>query len=436
LHEALVSRPGCCIRRLAGTRSSEVRFTRFLRNDKVTVEAMAAHAAALTRARCAGREVLAIQDTTTLVMGGKRARAAGFGPVGKGGNLGGLSLHPVLAVDAATGSVLGLLDLTLWNRSGGVPVEPRAKRAVADKESQRWVEGMMRATEALPDAAALTVVADRESDIYAEFALRPAGVHLITRAAQNRRIATPRGAPKTLFALAETLPEQGRTVVSIPAAPGRAARNATLALRFAAAVLRRPKTGVQDGFPETVTLTLVEAREIGVPADGTKPLLWRLLTTYTVETVAQALKVIDHYRVRWTIEQLFRTLKTAGFDIEETDIGTPEPMIRFAAAALLASVTIMQLVQARDGTTDEPLTLTFAADEAPLLEAVSARLEGKTERQRNPHPKGSLAFATWVIARLGGWTGYYGKPGPKVLRIGLTEFRAIKFGARLDLHNV
>ena len=61
-----------------------------------------------------------------------------------------------------------------------------------------------------------------------------------------------------------------------------------------------------------------------------------------------------------------------------------------------------------------------AADEAilglvedqPLLEAFCATLEGKTERQKNPHPKGSLAYAAWVAARLGGWTGYYGKPGP------------------------
>ncbi|MGL4962523.1 MAG: hypothetical protein ACRC67_14925, partial [Inquilinus sp.] len=46
-----------------------------------------------------------------------------------------------------------------------------------------------------------------------------------------------------------------------------------------------------------------------------------------------------------------------------------------------------------------------------LLEACCAQLEGKTQRQKNPHPKGSLAYAAWVCARLGGWTGYYGKPG-------------------------
>ncbi|MBI2740454.1 MAG: transposase, partial [Rhodospirillales bacterium] len=42
----------------------------------------------------------------------------------------------------------------------------------------------------------------------------------------------------------------------------------------------------------------------------------------------------------------------------------------------------------------------------------------------------------WVIARLGGWTGYYGKPGPKVMRIGLAEFRAIRYGASLVGHDV
>src|SRR6185437_14642020 len=40
LHEALVARPGSCIRRLGGTRSREMRFTRFLRNAAVTADEM------------------------------------------------------------------------------------------------------------------------------------------------------------------------------------------------------------------------------------------------------------------------------------------------------------------------------------------------------------------------------------------------------------
>jgi hypothetical protein len=163
---------------------------------------------------------------------------------------------------------------------------------------------------------------------------------------------------------------------------------------------------------------------------------WRLLTTHTVATIDDARRVIGFYRTRWTIEEFFRTLKTAGFDIEEADIGDPQAMINFVAAATVAAVTIKQLVQARDGTTDQLLSDAFDPDDQPILEAVSARLEGKTARQRNPHPKGSLAFAAWVIARLGGWTGYYGKPGPKVMRIGLADFRAIKYGATLVFPDV
>jgi hypothetical protein len=72
----------------------------------------------------------------------------------------------------------------------------------------------------------------------------------------------------------------------------------------------------------------------------------------------------------------------------------------------------------------------------PILEAVSTQLEGKTARQKNPHPKGSLAFAGWVIGRLGGWTGYYGKPGPRVMRQGLDDFQRIKYGTTLRLQNV
>jgi hypothetical protein len=61
-------------------------------------------------------------------------------------------------------------------------------------------------------------------------------------------------------------------------------------------------------------------------------------------------------------------------------------------------------------------------------ERVCQSLEGKTQKQKNPHSKGSLAYATWVFARLGGWTGYYGKPGPIVMLRGLTQFHAIKHG--------
>lgn len=414
-----------------------MQFTRFLRNRSVTAPAMSRHAGEQTARRVTGREVVAIQDTSELVLGGRRARAAGYGPVGKGSALGGLLLHPVLAVEVGSEALLGLVSMQVWNRPGGGQRSTRRDRVTSAKESQRWIDGMRQAGEGLSQAASITVLCDREGDMYELFAQRPLNVHLVVRACQNRRIeqAAPQDA-KLLFELIDVQPEQGRITIEVPAAPGRSARTSELAVRFVSTLLRRPLHGADPTLPEALPVTLVEVGETAPPADGSKPIRWRLLTTHGVTNLTQAQRVVDLYRLRWTIEEFFSTLKKAGFDIEAADIGGPQAMINFVAAAVIAAITIKQLVQARDGATAQSLADAFEPDDQPILEAVSAKLEGKTNRQRNPHPKGSLAFAAWVIARLGGWTGYYGKPGPKVMRIGLTDFRAIKHGTTLVIHDV
>src|SRR2546430_17520609 len=79
--------------------------SRFLYNEAVTVAEMASTAAARTAGLVAGRDVLAIQDSSELAFGGQAARARGFGPVGRGGGIGGLLLHAVLAGGAAAGGL-------------------------------------------------------------------------------------------------------------------------------------------------------------------------------------------------------------------------------------------------------------------------------------------------------------------------------------------
>lgn len=434
MHAALVDRPGSCIRRLGGTRAREMQFTRFLRNEAVTAKAMAEHAAERTAARVSGREVLVVQDTSELALGGRRAKANGYGPVGKGGALRGLLLHAVLAVDAGTGAVLGLVDAQVRNRNGG-KVKSRRSRATAQKESQRWLDGTARAGAVLATARSITGVSDRESDIYEHFVQCPENMQLIVRACQNRRIETDDEKHMgLLFAHVDSLPEQGRLTVEIPPAPGRVGRQGELAVRFGRVELRRPLHGTSD-LPPTTAVTIVDVRETSA-AVGEKPIHWRLLTTHSVVRLADAQRIVGLYRMRWVVEEYFHTIKTAGFNIEQADIAEPEVMIKLVAAIAVAAVTVMQLVKARDGKTDQSLLEAFEPDDQPILEAISARLEGKTARQQNPHPKGSLAFAAWVIARLGGWTGYYDKPGPKTMRRGLDDFQRIKYGSILRLRNV
>jgi hypothetical protein len=401
-----------------------VRFHRFLRHARVSVSEMALTVGLRTAERASGRDVLVIQDTSEVTMGGREARAAGFGPVGRGGATGGVLVHPAIVVDARDHALLGLLDVKVWNRQGGKKQSKRG-RALAEKESRRWLEGAETAARLLGKARSVTVVSDAESDIYELFAGRPLGTHLVVRATRDRTLVE---GGKLLTTLAAQ-PAAAHIQRIIPAAPGRKERVARLALRFMCVEIKAP-AGLPKELPQSLVLHAVEVREETTPAHG-KPIRWLLLTSHPVASAQRAEEILDYYRSRWTIEELFRTLKSAGFRIEDTELSDPKAVVTFAGLATIAAVTVMQLVKARDGTTAQRQDDCFEADDAPLIEALSHRLEGRTDRQKNPHPKASLAFASWVIARLGGWTGYYGKPGPAVMRHGLDRFHSIKLGAQV-----
>src|SRR3984893_9970223 len=294
---------------------------------------MSRHAGELTGLRATGRHIVVVQDTSELILGSRRSRQH-YGPVAKG-NAAGLLLHASLAVEAGTQALLGLVSMQVWNRGRG-ELAPRRKRATASKESQRWIEATQQAGEVLATAASITMVSDRESDFYELFVQRPPNVALVVRACQNRRIKGTEEAPDLLFDFIDGHSEQGRFVMTIPAAPGRRARDAEFAVRFAPVVVGRPLHGADPALPETVSLTLVDVHEVSEPEDGSAPVHWRLLTTHTVAAMNDARRVIGFYRTRWTIEEFFRTLKTAVFDIEEADIGDPPAIINFVAAETVA----------------------------------------------------------------------------------------------------
>ena len=96
--------------------------------------------------------------------------------------------------------------------------------------------------------------------------------------------------------------------------------------------------------------------------------------------------------------------------------------------AIKAACIDMQLVQERDAKHQLPASTVFADLEIETLEALVPTLEGKTERQQNPHPSRSLAWASWVIARLGGWNCYYKPPGPITFGRGMEQSQAIHRG--------
>jgi len=69
---------------------------------------------------------------------------------------------------------------------------------------------------------------------------------------------------------------------------------------------------------DQVNLYVIEAREISPQVS--QPIHWRLLTTWPVNSLADALPCLDCYSCRWLIEEVFRILKKEGFDIEASEL--------------------------------------------------------------------------------------------------------------------
>ena len=423
LSQQIVSNGSVVIRAIGGSRKGELSAHRVLGSCHVTPRETVACVAQHTARACVGRRVVVPQDTTEVNFPGRSS--CGLGGVGRLGETPGFFIHAAIAVDAEEEAVLGLVAAQIWNRRGGERT-PRRQREISAKESHRWLRAAQEAGERLSEASQIIMVGDRENDIYQAFAGRPEKVELIIRAAQDRALA---GGGK-LFAAPIVWAELAQQTVRVPPrGPGEKGREATVSLRAGPVRLCRPLHGRNGNAPAEVVLNLVEAREIAPPT-GVQPLHWRLLTTLAVHTAADAAEVVRLYRLRWRIEQTFRTLKSDGLKLEECQTQDPWRVVNLSALALDAAVKTIQLVDARVGS-DRPACDVACKAEIAAAKAICPTLEGNSPRQRNPHPPGSLGWLSWIAARLGGWNCYYKPPGPKTMRRGWDRLKAIAIGFAL-----
>jgi Transposase DDE domain len=414
------------LRKVGETRAGEMAVHRFLSSRYVSADTIVATLSARTAEQCRGRRILAVQDTSEVNFSGRDKKRRGLGPAGDG-KTPGFFIHPVIAVDIESEAMIGLVDAQIWTRPKRK--QKRGGRRFEEKESARWAAGHKAAAERLSEAASLIMVSDRESDIYEVFVERPAGADLIVRAAQDRCLADDDG---KLFAAVTEAPRLATTQVRVAPKPGEKERFAEVELRASIVSLVRPRDRPRRGTPASVSMTYVEAREVNPPSRKT-PLLWRLLTTLPVSSAEQATEIVNLYRLRWRIEQLFRALKSDGLALEDTQVIDAERLFKLTAIALAAAVRTSQLVDARDGS-QRPISDVIDKSFLPALQRLSRKLEGATAKQKNPHPPHDLSFLSWIAARLGGWNCYYGKPGPKTMHNGWKELAAMLAGYVLATH--
>ena len=384
--------------------------------------------------------LLCISDTTDIYLDTHRGRLKpdGVGFVGRNSGLG-FFIHPTLLVEidqTEGGRIVGYSSIQIWQRDEikGTRTSDRYKElAIEEKESYKWIRSAAESKERLPQAQLLTMIGDREADIYEEFARVPdERTHILIRCCQDRYVADG----KKLFEKLEQSAVGGHYEVLLEAdqRSGRRKRKACLQVKWIEVEITAPNR--YRGDVKSVRLQAIEAKEIGLNEE--EAICWRLLTTHEVRTFADARRMIGYYRWRWQIEQMFRVLKRQGLNIEASQLESGEAIKNLCVMAIPTALRIMQLVGARDGGTNEEIAEAFTLEETACLKAILSKVEGKTEKQKNPYRREKLAWGAWIIARLGGWSGYTSdRPaGVITMKNGLKKFNQYYQGYRLAREDV
>jgi hypothetical protein len=417
------------LRQLGGNRANEVKYGRWLSNKKVTQMELIKEVTEKTKKAAAGLHVLGIQDTSEINYQAHAGRVNGLGTVGNGKDKG-FFIHPMIVLDAQDETCLGFGAIKTWNRTQEASPN-RQKLPIEEKESYRWIETAEQTKKTLSEAEMITIIADRESDIYEEwYRIADNKTHMITRACRDRKLIND----EMLFNHTSKLKVKGTYELEVNERVGkRSAHLARLEIRFGEVEIKKPKNCNDKNAPRSIKLRVVDVKELSETVVGLeKPIHWCLLTTHEVKTKEEALQIVRWYCLRWNIEQLFRTLKKQGLDVESSQIETAEGLMKLIVLALYVALQTMQLMLAREGK-DQQVSIIFNESEQKVLMLVQKKLEGKTQKQKNPHPSGKLSWAAWIIARLGGWKGYKSEspPGPITILRGLRHFESLLEGYQL-----
>jgi hypothetical protein len=410
-------------------------FYRFLSNDRVTEEEMISELTDRCQNNVSGRHVILIQDSSSIGLShhaGHIKPGSGVGLVGNKKGLGFLA-HTSLVIDAKTDTMLGFSDVQLWHRTedkSNNTTRFYKKQPIEKKESYRWIKASRQGQACLAAAESITIIQDREGDIYEQFCLVPdERTHLIIRSRDNRKLSDG----SRLYDRLSEVPVAGSYQIEVlgDIRKGTTTRTATLAVKWMAANLQKPASAKTKGLPETLTIHAVEVQEVN--ATVKEPICWRLLTTEKVETYEQAICIINDYKKRWYIEQLHRLIKKQGYQIESSELENGWGIRKLFVMVLNTALRVMQLYLAYDREESQPTAEVFNEEEIRCLEMIEKKHIIKTEKINNPFPKEKLAWASWIIAHLGGWKGNskQRRAGPILLKRGIDKFDVMYEGWKL-----
>ena len=386
---------------------------RFLGSPEVTPDALLTGLTDRTRQACRGRYVVAAQDTTEINFSGADRGRRGLGLAGDGKSLG-FFAHAVVAIDADDEAVLGIAGARIWTRGTDKVTEVKS----GTWRTRNWSAGW-KAARPLPAcwerrrALSSSVTVKATSTRYSPQTVRHRSHRAGARQPQTGRWWSAVRDRSTVCA-DRWKERQGRATPTAPARGQRPYCRCRVVLRTS------DDRQAEDG-PYHARCRAGDTQS-GRGARGRRSQLGTAAAVAAVDDPAGrdgrgrrgGYPALSSGR---RIEQVFRVLKRDGLALEETQIEGAARLFNLTALALGAAARIIQLTDARDAS-NRPATDVIDPSLIDAVHAISKTLEGKTDRQKNHHPPGSLTWLAWITARLGGWNCYYKPPGPKTMADG------------------
>lgn len=433
---------------LSSKRSKRAVATRFLNNDGVTLSELTYVATRLDESATQGKDLLVDLDGCTVSVGlGNKGRLDWISSTGVSTKkVPAVQVMPALILDRLSQDCLGLGDIATFARPPARGTKQQRKRRKNErtrlpfdhKESSVWAQVAFNTAKQAPLAKRITFVMDQGADIYQSIQqiIDKTGRDLLVRVNRNRKArALTTGEHGNFNDLLSNQPVRSTRAIKVPPLNHIAKRNkkrvkrkgrhAILELRCLKVVLDTPDKYPQERGIISRPLYLIEVSERTdtVPV-GEKAIRWRLLTTWSDMNEQQLWEAVDAYRCRWHVEQLFRIIKGQGLRVDSSQVKRPETLKKLLIMSLKIATDAIRLTNARKGEEFIPIEEMFDSDQQRTLAVANKNLSGYTKAVTNPHSTNSLAYAAWIIARLGEWDGYESQrpPGPMRMQRGLRRF--------------
>lgn len=423
--------------RLLGSDAALEAFYRFINNPGFGAEDIVAPHLAATAARAENAGVVVAVHDTTLVEYSTQRRDLGV--TTRKARAHGFVAQVTLLLSEADGLPLGVASLETLKRSGKKWAKRKKEgqrghvhRDDEGRESLRWIRGVEAVEAARRDRFSVIHVTDAEGDFFELFArLNALDTRFVIRAGQLDRTVQAGGGERRLRDVLDELSPTSwreievserkyppRTVArsTLRRHPEREARTARVGIASARVTLKGTKYSGVKTNPFQVNVVRVWEPQ---PPKNQPAVEWILVTTEDTSSPSALKRVVDIYRLRWTIEEYFKALKT-GCSLEKRQVESYDALRKVLALFVPIAYRLLLLRGLERLDSGAPACRAFSETDLHIM--------ANAPSNRHLQAPRTVSDALKHLARLGGHIKNNGPPGWQTLGWGYEKLLTLRLG--------